>query len=50
MVTLLLATEIEIVSLLPIDGAPIRLAGRMIDPAVGVAAGWNYFVSQVWFS
>ncbi|CAH0057838.1 unnamed protein product [Clonostachys solani] len=39
--------QIEIVSLLPIDGAPIRLAGRMIDPAVGVAAGWNYFFVMI---
>ncbi|EWY95049.1 hypothetical protein FOYG_04174 [Fusarium oxysporum NRRL 32931] len=42
--------QIEIVSLLPIDGAPIRLAGRMIDPAVGVAAGWNYFSPAILIS
>lgn len=36
--------ELEIVTLLPLDGSFIRLAGRIVDPAFGVAAGWNYFV------
>ncbi|KAK7407833.1 hypothetical protein QQX98_010004 [Neonectria punicea] len=38
--------ETEIITLFPLDGAPIRLAARMIDPAVGVAAGWNYFFAM----
>lgn len=38
------ATETETVSLLPLDGSFIRLAARMIDPALGVAVGWNHFV------
>lgn len=37
--------ETEIVTLLPLDGAFIRLAGRMADPALGVTVGWNHFVS-----
>ncbi|RSL83681.1 hypothetical protein CEP52_016650 [Fusarium oligoseptatum] len=35
--------QTEIITLFPVDGAPLRLAGRMVDPALGVAAGWNYF-------
>lgn len=31
----------EIVSLFPYDGAFIHLAGRTVDPALGVAVGWN---------
>ncbi|KAL3466699.1 amino acid permease/ SLC12A domain-containing protein [Aspergillus heterothallicus] len=38
--------QIEIVTLLPLDGSFIRLAGRMIDPALGVAVGWNHFFAQ----
>ncbi|KAL4928486.1 amino acid permease/ SLC12A domain-containing protein [Aspergillus undulatus] len=38
--------QIEIVTLLPLDGAFIRLAGRMVDPALGVAVGWNHFFAQ----
>lgn len=34
----------EIVTLFPYDGSFIRLAGRMVDPALGVAVGWNHFV------
>ncbi|TYJ56746.1 hypothetical protein B9479_002516 [Cryptococcus floricola] len=36
----------EIVSLFPYDGSFIRLAGRMVDPALGVAVGWNHFFAQ----
>lgn len=35
----------EIVTLFPLDGSFIRLAGRMVDPALGVAVGYNHFVS-----
>jgi amino acid transporter len=38
--------QLEIVSLLPLDGSFIRLAGRMVDPALGVAVGWNHFFAQ----
>jgi hypothetical protein len=38
--------QIEIVTLFPLDGSYIRLAGRMVDPALGVVAGWNLFFSQ----
>ncbi|KXT00197.1 hypothetical protein AC578_7024 [Pseudocercospora eumusae] len=38
--------QAEIVTMFPLDGSFIRLAGRMVDPALGVAAGWNYFFSQ----
>ncbi|WVQ76328.1 hypothetical protein IAR50_005993 [Cryptococcus sp. DSM 104548] len=36
----------EVVSLFPYDGSFIRLAARMVDPAVGVAVGWNHFFAQ----
>ncbi|KAF2639693.1 hypothetical protein P280DRAFT_550394 [Massarina eburnea CBS 473.64] len=36
----------EIVTMWPLDGAFIRLAGRMVDPALGVAVGWNHFFAQ----
>ncbi|ODN75770.1 hypothetical protein L202_05779 [Cryptococcus amylolentus CBS 6039] len=36
----------EVVSLFPYDGAFIRLANRMVDPALGVAVGWNHFFAQ----
>lgn len=38
--------QIETVTLFPIDGSFIRLAGRMCDESLGVAAGWNYFLNQ----
>ncbi|OCF41832.1 amino acid transporter [Kwoniella heveanensis CBS 569] len=38
--------QLEIVTLLPLDGSFIRLAGRMVDPALGVAVGWNHFFAQ----
>ncbi|OJJ00289.1 hypothetical protein ASPVEDRAFT_149252 [Aspergillus versicolor CBS 583.65] len=41
--------QTEIVSLLPLDGAFIRLAGRMVDPALGVAVGYNHFFAQTSF-
>lgn len=34
------------VTLLPLDGSFIRYAGRFVDEAWGVAAGYNYFVAQ----
>jgi yeast amino acid transporter len=36
----------EIVTLFPLDGSFIRPAGRMVDSALGVAIGWNHFVSR----
>ncbi|KAK8845633.1 hypothetical protein IAR55_006349 [Kwoniella newhampshirensis] len=38
--------QLEITSLFPYDGSFIRLAGRMVDPAFGVTAGWNHFFAQ----
>ncbi|KAI4729971.1 putative amino acid transporter [Aureobasidium sp. EXF-10728] len=38
--------QTEIVTLFPLDGSYIRLAGRMVDPALGVTAGWNLFFAQ----
>ncbi|KAL4731387.1 hypothetical protein ACLX1H_000353 [Fusarium chlamydosporum] len=38
--------QMEIVTLFPLDGSFIRLAGRMVDPALGVAVGWNHFFAQ----
>ncbi|KAK4939818.1 hypothetical protein LTR10_019991 [Elasticomyces elasticus] len=38
--------QTEIVTLLPLDGSFIRLAGRMVDPALGVVVGWNHFFAQ----
>lgn len=38
--------QLEIVTMFPLDGSFIRLAGRMVDPAFGVAAGWNHFFAQ----
>lgn len=37
------------VTLLPLDGSFIRYAGRFVDEAWGVAAGYNYFVAQAGF-
>lgn len=39
-------SEMEIVTQFPYDGSFIRLAARMVDPALGVAVGWNHFVYQ----
>jgi amino acid transporter len=39
-------SEQEIVTVWPLDGSFIRLAGRMVDPALGVAVGWNHFFAQ----
>jgi amino acid transporter len=36
----------EIVTMFPCDGAHIRLAARMVDPALGVAVGWNHFFAM----
>lgn len=36
----------EIVTMFPYDGAHIRLAARMVDPALGVAVGWNHFFAM----
>ncbi|WVR04390.1 hypothetical protein IAU60_001392 [Kwoniella sp. DSM 27419] len=41
--------QLEIVTLLPLDGSFIRLAGRMVDPALGVAVGWNHFFAMTSF-
>ncbi|WWC88150.1 uncharacterized protein L201_003055 [Kwoniella dendrophila CBS 6074] len=41
--------QMEIVTLLPLDGSFIRLAGRMVDPSFGVMAGWNHFLAQTSF-
>lgn len=38
--------QIEMVTLLPLDGSFIRFAGRFVDESLGMAAGYNYFVSQ----
>lgn len=35
------------VTFLPLSSPTIRLAGRFVDDAFGVAAGYNFFVSQV---
>jgi len=35
------------VTFLPLSSPTIRLAGRFVDEAFGVAAGYNFFVSQV---
>ncbi|BCR84919.1 putative general amino acid permease (Agp2) [Aspergillus chevalieri] len=37
----------EMVTFLPLSSPTIRLAGRFVDEAFGVAAGYNFFVSQV---
>jgi amino acid transporter len=36
----------EMVTYLPISSPFIRLAGRWVDPALEVMAGWNFFVLQ----
>ena len=37
----------EMVTFLPLSSPFIRLAGRFVDDAFGVAAGYNFFVSQI---
>lgn len=37
----------EMVSYLPISSPFIRYAGRFVDEAFGVAAGYNFFVLEV---
>ncbi|KUJ06754.1 uncharacterized protein LY89DRAFT_743666 [Mollisia scopiformis] len=39
--------QTETVGLFPLDGSFIRLAARMVDPALGVAVGWNHFVGCI---
>ncbi|KAF4962611.1 hypothetical protein FSARC_9389 [Fusarium sarcochroum] len=41
--------QTEIVTQYPVDGAFIRLAGRMVDPSLGVLVGWNHFFAQTSF-
>ncbi|KAI5478634.1 putative amino acid transporter [Pseudohyphozyma bogoriensis] len=41
--------QIETVTLFPSDGSFIRNAGRMVDGAFGVAAGWNFFIMAASF-
>ncbi|KAF2018851.1 hypothetical protein BU24DRAFT_342161 [Aaosphaeria arxii CBS 175.79] len=36
----------EMVTFLPISSPFIRFAGRFVDDALGVAAGWNFFVFE----
>jgi len=36
----------EMVTYLPISSPFIRLAGRFVDDALGVAAGWNFFAFE----
>lgn len=36
--------EMEMTTLLPIDGGFMSLASRFVDPAFGCAVGWNYFI------
>lgn len=38
---------LEMVTLFPLDGSFLRLVTRFVDPAAGVAIGWNYFVRTV---
>jgi len=38
--------QIEMVTLLPLDGSFIRFAGRFVDDAWGMAAGYNYVLNQ----
>ncbi|KAJ4345390.1 uncharacterized protein N0V89_011520 [Didymosphaeria variabile] len=38
--------QTEIVTLYPLDGSFMRLAGRMVDPALGVAVAWNHFFAM----
>ncbi|KAJ6146247.1 hypothetical protein N7497_008229 [Penicillium chrysogenum] len=44
-----IGSGVEVVTLFPLDGAFIRLAGRMVDPALGVAVGYNHFFAQTSF-
>lgn len=36
----------EVVTWLPLNSAFIRFAGRFVDEAFGVAAGWNFFICE----
>ena len=36
----------EMVTYLPISSPFVRFAGRYVDEAFGVAAGWNFFVFE----
>lgn len=36
----------EMVTYLPISSPFIRFAGRFVDDAFGVAAGWNFFIFE----
>ncbi|KAI1174769.1 amino acid permease-like protein [Nemania sp. FL0916] len=38
----------ELTTLYPSGGAFTKLADRFVDPAFGVAVGWNYFI--IWFA
>ncbi|KAI1659506.1 putative amino acid transporter [Daldinia decipiens] len=38
----------ELTTLYPSGGAFTQLAARFVDPAFGVAVGWNYFI--IWFT
>ncbi|KAK8864742.1 hypothetical protein IAR55_001998 [Kwoniella newhampshirensis] len=38
---------VEMSTLLPVDGGFILYASRFLDPALGFALGWNYFITQV---
>lgn len=37
----------EMISYLPIPGGHIKLAERIVDPALGFAMGWNYWYNWV---
>jgi amino acid permease len=36
----------EMVTFLPVSSPFIRFAGRFVDDAFGVAAGWNFFIFE----
>ncbi|WWD16932.1 hypothetical protein CI109_101364 [Kwoniella shandongensis] len=38
---------VELSTLLPVDGGFVTYATRFLDPALGFALGWNYFITQV---
>ncbi|ODO05313.1 amino acid transporter [Cryptococcus wingfieldii CBS 7118] len=37
---------IEMTTLLPLDGGFVKLSGRFVDWALGMAVGWNYVITQ----
>ncbi|WVQ73107.1 hypothetical protein IAR50_002671 [Cryptococcus sp. DSM 104548] len=37
---------IEMTTLLPVDGGFVKLSGRFVDWALGMAVGWNYIITQ----